>query len=194
MNTIRLIEALIIAHPILISFLSPLLSEEAVIFAAVLAGKGLISLPILMIFSFLGIFVHDLVIFLFAKSKFSDRIGKMKMFSGIYKKARSIKLRRKVPLIVFASKFVYGTRAATIVFLGIKKYSLKSYLIYNTLSIIAWSFIMLPLGWLAGRGFTRLLHIAKGIEWFLVAGLITIILFYFGQKIFRLILSKLYKN
>ncbi|GEM_PF-6153151 len=59
--------------------------------------------------------------------------------------------RKKMFLILLASKFIYGSRLITIFYISKKEKSLKKLILYNTLAIIVWILIIAPLIWVIGK-------------------------------------------
>ena len=59
--------------------------------------------------------------------------------------------RKKIFLILLASKFIYGSRLITLFYVSKKEKSLKKLILYNTLAIIVWILIIAPLIWIIRR-------------------------------------------
>lgn len=190
-NVIRLGMFLFMYHPILTSFLSGLISEELLIFTAVLSGRGLLSFWFVFVFGILGVMVLDSFLFYIGRTKFIQGIGESRLFS---KRVRNLEKKihevsKKHMLVSFCmTKFIYGTRMAYIIYHSAKELPYKKFLFYDTLALVIWAAVMLPIGWLAGRGFTRVLAIARGTEKLLAGILIVVIIFYIANRIVTRIL------
>jgi len=58
----------------------------------------------------------------------------------------------------------------------------SKFLIYNTLSLIIWSILMVPLAWLAGRGFSTLLHVATRLEKIVALAILFVLIIIFIER------------
>ena len=169
----------------LVSIVAGVLSEEFLLFFIILAGTGITNLWIVALFGFIGIIIHDSIFYFIAHSniirklnmkiKFSERNKGIVLFierigNGGYFK----------PLLL--SKFIYGTRIPLIFYAAHREKSFGRFIFYNMFAVLGWFLIMAPLGWLAGQGFSKLLHIAKGIEKILAIVLILTIIVYAVRK------------
>ena len=81
-----------------------------------------------------------------------------------------------MPMVI--SKFIYGTRVFATLYASQQEKKFTKYFIINLLALLLWFAIMTPIGWYAGRGFTKLLDVVKGIEK-LLAIIVALILIYF---------------
>lgn len=184
---------LLLPYSSLLSFIAGFITEDALLFIALLSGSGLISLYNVMIFGFIGILVHDYIAYLIARSKTAGYLKKkLRLFEKPNRFNKFIRGLGKngylAPLII--SKFVYGTRVALILFVSHSEKSHSNFILNNALASGFWCIIMLPLGWLAGKGFLKLLHIVKGIEKILAVLLAFAIVVYFIQLIIRKAINK----
>ncbi len=87
------------------------------------------------------------------------------------------------PFVV--SKFVFGARILIIFYVAKKEKSFRKYLLFEVLAVVIWFIIMIPLGWLVGRGFVQILSYAKGLEKALALIFVIIIIYYIINKVFR---------
>ena len=170
----------------LVSSVAGFLSEEVLLFFIILSGVGVTNLWIVMLFGFIGIIVHDALFYFIAHSNIIKKLNTKIKFSENH---RGIVLFiEKIgrggyfkPLLL--SKFIYGTRIPIIFYTAHKEKRFGRFLLYNMLAVLCWFLIMAPVGWLAGQGFSKLLHIARGIEKLLAVVLILAIIVYIVRKL-----------
>lgn len=176
---------LLVHHQIILSFISGIITEELLIFLAALSAKRILHFWIVFVFGILGIIFIDAVWFWVGRSKLVNKLKKWKIFSKESKIEQKIhKLGGKHKFLsLFLSKFVYGTKIILIVYHSAKEMSFKKFTFYNTLAVLLWAVIMLPIGFFAGKGFVRILNLVHGIEKLFAIILIVIIIFYIVQKI-----------
>lgn len=172
-----------------ISLLAGIIGEDFLMLLAIFSGSDIISFWIVLSFGFIGVMIHDSIIYLMARSKFAYRLKEKWNLSERNKGLVSFieKIGGKtyfLPLMI--SKFVYGTRLALIVFISHRELNFFKYTVKNALAVAIWSAIMLPIAWLAGRGFARLLHLVKGVEKLLGFIVLTALVIYFVRKLFTL--------
>jgi len=192
MRLLELIVAIVGSNSILLSFLGGFLSEDILLFLTILAGTNIVPLYHVLLFGFLGIMLHDTLFFFLGRSRF---ISYLKNFVSKDKRKELIAFVHKYNgkgyfVLLAVSKFIYGIRAATIFYASHKEKSYLRFFIFNTLSILLWFVVMIPLGWLAGRGFSSLLQTVTRIEKLLLVVIIGLILFYVFRTYLRKVLEK----
>ena len=177
----------------LLSFLLGMVGEEFVLFLAILAGNGEMPLISVIIGGVLGMLFIGQIYFFIGRSKFISQldkngsISKMTNFLPQFIKKFG---EKNIILEIFITKFIYGTRAASIILLGTKT-PYRKFLISDIIATIGWAVIMIPLAWLSGRGIQIFLKITKGLEKFFFIGLLLIVIYFLSIK---LITNKLKKN
>ena len=186
MEIIDILMLFIKEYPSLVSFISAILSEEILLFIAILSGRGILPFYQVFIFGILGVTFIDLIFFYIGRSRLMNPFVK---FFNLEESINQIQSKKRI-FALFLSKFIYVTRMASIFYLGIHKMSYKKFFIYNFLSVILWAIIMLPIGFLAGKGFNIFLKAVKGFERLSTTILITIILVF----IINLIVKKIIKT
>ena len=167
--------------------------EEAIILFSVFAGQGLISLTEVIVIGALGILLVDNLIFWLAKSRLSARIRRWRIFSKRSQRLSIVmqKLHKERPfLVLFITKFVYGLRYISVFYLGFKKMSWKRFFLYDLAAFALWGAIMIPLAWLAARGFTLGLHVVRGVERLLFIALLVTLVFYLLEWVIRKLILK----
>ncbi|MDP4039447.1 MAG: hypothetical protein Q8P57_02605 [Candidatus Pacearchaeota archaeon] len=183
-----LLELLLIyfsSNLVLLSLIAGFLSEDLFLFVIILSGVGFLKLEIIVLFGFIGVLIHDAVIYFLAKSSIVKKInGKLKFQEKnrmVKKLINNLDKREYLGALIF-SKFIYGARIGFVIYLAHREHSLKKFLLFNGFACFIWFLIMVPLGWLAGQGILRLLYIAKGIEKIFVIILIVILIGYVLRK------------
>ena len=160
--------SLALIHPILIAFLSGFLGgEEILLVLGFASAQGIIPFHILLIFCTLGAYIMDFFIFLIGKSKMVNRLHKWRKFSEKYKKIDMFVgkvTKEKHILLLFYTKFIYGTRIVSLLFLGLKGIKTLRFLVVSLFTVVIWSSIILIIGWLAGRGFSIILTVFKSLS------------------------------
>jgi membrane protein DedA with SNARE-associated domain len=160
---------------------------------AMLAGAGKVSIWSICIFAFLGGVIHDLLFFAAAQSKIFVKLAKklglkenkIKILNLILKTTR-----KNFFFTLIIAKFIYGVRDATVLYYAHHEKKLKKYLV-NTLSAeFLWLSTILSVGWLAGRGFSEILKVLKGLE----KALLFIILILISSLILHQIITKVFKK
>ena len=173
------------SHILLLSFLFGIAGEEFVLFLAILAGNGEMSLIPVIIGGILGTIFIDQIYFFIGRSKFIKQLDNKGSISKATKfLPQFIKKfgEKNIILEIFITKFIYGTRAASIILLGTKIHYRK-FLISDIIAIVGWASLMIPLAWLSGRGIQIFLNITKGLEKFFFIGLLLIIIYFLSVKL-----------
>lgn len=161
--------------------------EEAIILFSVFAGQGLMPLWQVLFIGTIGILLVDHIIFWLARSHLAFHIKRWRIFS---KKSQRLgvlmhKLHKERPfLMLFITKFIYGLRYISVFYIG-RKMKWKRFFLYDLGAYALWAAIMVPLAWLAAKGFTLGLKIAKGIEKLLLIAVIIAVAFYVIEWIIR---------
>ena len=71
---------------------------------------------------------------------------------------------KKALMILLSTKFIYGTRILTIIYMGIKGMSFKDFLFNDFLIGLIWMSIIVLLGWFAGNSFKVILGLFKNVQ------------------------------
>ena len=185
-DILKIILEYISQYPILSSLLVGIFTgEEVILVLAFLSAQGVLPLWVVFVFVPLGTFICDAFFFFLGRTKFVNRIKEWKHFSKGYEKVdanvgRLTKDRHIFTL--FYTKFIYGTRIATLIFLGLKGISYSQFFKYNLIITILWAMIVIPLGYFAGKGYGIILNIFRSVELGLLFILIFIIFFFIIKK------------
>ena len=173
-------------NPIIVSFLVGLLTgEETVMALSFASAVGVLPFWIVLVFATLGMFVCDTFFFAVGKSRFAHRVLEFKKIKEGYKKidesVEKITLKHPILLLLY-TKFIYGTRIASLLFLGIKQTSWIKFLSVNLAIAMLWGLIVIPAGWLAGKGFRIILDIFRNVQLGITFVVLTIILIIIIRK------------
>lgn len=180
--------ALFAIHVYSISFITGILNEEAVLFLIILAGQGDASFWAVAFFGFLGMMFHDTLFFFLGRSnlikRLGERLGKSPSNQRLMYFVEKIG-RKNTFLMLTIARFLYGIRSSIVVYVGHKDPRFFRFTVLNSLAISIWCAVMMPVAWLAGRGFSRLFMIFRGAEKIIGLVLITALIIYFVQLIIK---------
>ncbi|MEK6892675.1 MAG: hypothetical protein AABX07_00560 [Nanoarchaeota archaeon] len=175
------------------SLISGLALGDFLIFLAMLAGAGKANIGTIFAFAFLGGIVHDLLFFAAAKSNIFRKITKkMKLKEKKIRILRTIlnMTKKNMFFTLFIAKFIYGVRDVTILYYAHNESRLKKYII-TTISVeVLWLSSILSIGWFAGRGFSEILKVFKGLE----KALLLIVIIIVGSLILHKIIFKAFNK
>jgi len=179
------------AHPVALTLLvSFIFGEEAIIFLSFLAGQELISFWLVLILGFFGMFLFDNLLLFVLTSRLGKKIGKdyLKKKIDLVPFAKKIGMNRPL-LLLMTSKFVYGTRIFSLFYVEAHGLKHRKCALYDLIALLVWIPIMSTLGWLAGRGFAALLHVATRVERYLGIALLAFLVIYLLERLisYRLI-------
>lgn len=164
MTVIEAIISNFIAHFYIVSFISGFLGEEAILFLTFLASQSAMHAKIVFVLAPLGLLLMDIVYF---------SIGRTGFFGLIKSKRQYVKQHSRIPqkianldkkhtfLALLITKFIFSTRIALMIYLGVKKMRYQKFAVYDGIAVYTWAAVMVPLAWLAGRGFTDGLNIVR---------------------------------
>ena len=176
------------------SYLLPFLGgvfggEETIILISMLAAQGFITFWNVFIFSFLGTILADSIWFFFGKTFLWEKIKKRKYFSKWFDKVAFIidnTVRDYHFLALLFTKFLYGTRLITIMYLSREKMTFLKFSFYNAIVTFIWTAVIVPLGWFAGKGVTIIIEVLKNVQ----LAIIALIIFAIGFYLIRVWINK----
>ncbi|MEK6915816.1 MAG: hypothetical protein AABW89_04725 [Nanoarchaeota archaeon] len=187
-NLINFLLNLFSDNVILFSPIAGFLSEDILLFIVILASVQEISMSVFLIvalFGLIGIIIHDSLLYYFTNLKFFNRFSAKFSSSNnsLIKLIRGFdKSKYLVPLTF--SKFIYGLRTAAVILFS-RNRKFKHFLLYNSIATLIWLIVMLPIGWLAGQGFSFLLKTAANIEKILAMIFILIVIIWAVGRMFK---------
>ncbi|MEK6825348.1 MAG: hypothetical protein AABY00_01025 [Nanoarchaeota archaeon] len=179
---------------ILISFIVGVLSEDLLLLLAIASGGSRADFLTICIFGFLGALVHDAAIYLVAQtSNLRKWIARMERKEEHKPLVRFVERlgRRDYVIPLGISKFIYGTRIALVLHASHKEKRFWRFFFVNTFLIFLWFLVMMPLGWLAGKGFTLFLTAVKGTGKVIGLVVLFVLLCVILNMLFKKILLKL---
>jgi len=181
MTVLEFIFTLFSSYGELASFLGGFFGgEEFIIALSFLAAKGILPIWKIFLFSFLGIFLHDVFFYAIGRSRIFQNIQKFEKFIHLSKKYEHIivKIDKKGVLnLLFTTKFIFGTRLLTLVYLGFKKKKIKEFLIGAFIIEFFWVSLFIFLGWFLGNSFYLFWDIFKNVP--LAITTILLLIFFF---------------
>lgn len=175
------------------ALIAGLVFGELFILLGVLAGAGKVSLLTILLLGFVGEVTHDMIFYFISNSKFGHLIKKRLKLSK--KKNKIVELIESISpghyiLPIFVAKFIYGVREAVILYTSHNEKNIKKYIGTVAIADFMYLSILLSISWLAGRGFTRLLIIFRGIERILIFVVIGIVVLWIINKLIVTVLKK----
>lgn len=78
-------------------------------------------------------------------------------------------------LLLLYIKFLYGTRILTVLYLSLRRVSIASFVLFDTLGTMVWLVVVMTIGWLAERGAINLIPFLDTLEHALIILIIAII-------------------
>jgi len=165
-------------YPASVSFFSGLFAGEiAILTLSFLSAQGFFPLGTLFLFAWIGEIVADLIYFEIGRFKIFGKVKTSKLFGRVDSFISSVS-RESVFLAVLYSKFVYGLRTATVIFLGIKNVDRKNFILSEIIVSGIVMAILVPIGWAAGKGFTILMDHFKNIQFSITLLIILVVVFF----------------
>jgi|SRR3989338_5753150 len=181
-------------YSIILALIAGLMMGDLMILLGIMAGAGKANFFLILLFGYIGGVLHDVLFYFLSNSRLMHRIKKRYRLPA--KKNKIAHFIEKLgkghyfwPILL--AKFVYGVRDAVVLYVAHNHKSFKKYLLVVSLAEIIWISIITSIGWLAGRGFTSLLKLFKGLEKWLLIILIGVILIYLINKF---IISMLFRK
>ncbi len=168
--------------------------EEVILFLAGLSAYGYINFWALFFFCLIGTMSSDCLVFFLARTRIVNKIRTWKNAAGGYEKfvhvmGKTIKNNTFLSLLI--TKFLYGTRIITIVYFSRERLAFRKFFAYNIVVVGVWLSLILPIGWLGGKGLGLFAAIFKDIQLGIFLILIAAIIVYITRRwISNLILQR----
>jgi len=143
-----------------------LFGETVIIPASFLSSSGFISPFSVLWVSLLGTMSADSLWF-FAGDKLLKCCEKYKWCKNRHKRVLHVieRLTSKNPFhYLILSKFLYGTRIATIIYLAMRKVKFAKFLSFNSLGSVIWLIIIIGFSWAAGNSTRSITGITERID------------------------------
>lgn len=181
-------------YPIFIALIGGLFAGEiAIITLGFLSAQGIFNFWTIFIFFWIGEIIADLIYFELGRSKLFLKIKDLKKFSNVFNKIDefiSTISKKNVFLTLLYSKFVYGTRTAVVIYLGIKKINRKTFIFAEAGVMIIVVLLLEFIGWSAGKEYSFLMDNFKNIQITLSIIILSIMILYQLRKYINNILIK----
>lgn len=164
--------------------------EEVVLALVILALSGSFTLWEVLVYVAIGEIIADSLIFLFARIKFFGEIRNHKRIATIYNKVDRFIIRiskQKNFLILLYSKFIYGTRIFTIVYLSLKNITLLRFIFLEIGVVLIWISSTIVFSAVIGSGILKIHSYLQNIS-------LTIILIIFVMILFAIIRKLIKRN
>ena len=165
----------------IISFVGAILGgEETLILLSILAAQGFLNVWYLLIFFYLGILVSDSIWYFLGKLNLLHWLINKKIISKAFLYWDNLLNRatKKSDFqALFFTKFLYGTRIPTLMYLSKERLTFKSFFVYNIITNLIWVPIILLIGLSAGKGISLAANIQNNLTLYLFLIGITLIIF-----------------
>lgn len=157
------------------------LGESVIIPAAFLSGEGIWSFSYVFVTAYIGTLLSDAVWFALGPRlfRFAHDFESIKRRSDAFLPKIEYLGNRPFHLLLI-SKFIYGTRILTIIYLS-KKVSILLFTLYNLVGTFLWLAAVMTVGFLAGKSVINLLPIFTDVK-YLAAGIVVLVI---GVNIFN---------
>lgn len=172
----------------LIVFLGVMIGGEAILLPAVfLASIGVMDLFWVLFFGLAGIMLSDSVWYwvgtkLHGRSDYVDKIINRQRYQKQIDLLRRKFTKHSNRILIF-SKFVYGTRIATILYSGYRKITYETFLKYNFIGSFLWLILITLLGYGIGLSWQRLAEYNDYIKYLALFGVLVLFMVrYIVQK------------
>ncbi len=131
--------------------------DETMFLFSFLSTQGYLNIFALFFIAILSNLCSDFFFFFFG-----DRVlRKWKRINKYKKRTENIfKKTKNQKLALFLSKFIYGTRSLTVIFLGGSSMKFLTFIIWDIIALIPITIAILFFGWFAGQG-ANYLHLYK---------------------------------
>src|SRR3989338_1990807 len=167
--------SLLYAFELPIVFLCALfLGESVLIPAAFLTGQGIWSFTEVFILAYIGTLLSDAVWFAVGPKIFAyaHEFETIKKRSDVFLPKIEHLGNRPFHLLL-VSKFVYGTRILTIIYLS-RRVKAATFTLYNMATTFLWLIVIMLIGYLAGKSIVNLMPIFTEVK-YLALGIIALI-------------------
>lgn len=148
---------------------------------AFLSAQGLISVPVLLVFSFLGTFFSDILLFLLARTTFLHNIISHRYAhrtASVIVESLLRTGRRNHFLSLTIAKFLVATRVVIMLYADKTDISFKKFFYANAAATFVWVVAVVPIGFTLGLGFTYFSEVFKNI--YAGIGLVVLLLVLLG--------------
>ena len=187
-------------NPYPISYLGGIAGEEVLLFMAFLASHFSVPMAAMLFFGILGILTFDSAMFFFSRSELAQNLKEKFPIVRKYAKVPLLieKFWEKYTFLTLAfSKFIFSVRIPLVAFLSRRGMDYKKFIIYDIGAVGLWAVVMVPLAYLAGKGFSYGLDIARNFFSVIGVAIMFIVIVYLLNRVIIdeiLVHAKLIKN
>lgn len=170
-------EALIARFGLVVIFLGACLEGDLVlVLAGVTAHMGLVDLPLALGAGAAGCLTGDVLLFGVGRSR-SAAIQQSRLYRAVGPAVERVAARLGYWQIL-ASRAMYGTRVATMLFWGVRRSAVKKFLLTDAVGCAAWAGLLGMVGFAASNGATTILGEVRRAELWLLgaAGVALVVL------------------
>lgn len=129
--------------------------EETLVLLSILSAKGFLNIWTVLVFFYFGIVVSDMLWYYIGKSKLFTLLIKIRLLSAAYDywgKLLDKATAKSDFQALLITKFLYGFRLPTIMYLARERLTIGSFLKYALFTNFIWVGAISAIGWLAGKG------------------------------------------
>lgn len=149
--------------------------ETILVIAGFLAHRGILYLPWVIVFAFLGSFAGDQLFFFIGRKKGVAFIEKRESWKPKMAKVNRL-LEKYNTLLIVGFRFLYGIRSVTPFMIGTTSVPTRRFVTLNAIGAITWAIAVGYLGYLFGHVFQAYMGSIKKYELWIILGLIGIAL------------------
>ncbi len=184
-------------HPIVLFFVLAFIGgEESIIPLAIIVGGGRWDIKTLFVVSFVSTMCADLTWFLLGRHGIKEH-RLFKRHQNNYNKISLFirKISKNDFVLLLITKFIYGTRIFSIIYLSLEGVSVTKFFRMNFLVILVWLPVIVGGGFMIGRGSSLFSDIHKHPIYLSISILLLVIAFHFVRSYFskKFLPSKLQK-
>ncbi len=165
----------------LVSFLGAIIGgEETLLLLAILAAHNFFNIWIVIVFFYIGIVVSDTIWYALGKSNLFDWFVKKKVISKVYlhwDRLLNKATKRNDFQALLLTKFLYGFRVPTIMYLSRERLKFEHFLRYTAIVDLIWVSVIALISWFAGKGISFATNLSKNLVLSLVLIGIFMVLF-----------------
>ncbi len=144
--------------------------ETIVVIAGILAHRGYLSLPMVILMSFLGSFAGDHLFFHLGRMGKIGILQRKKGGQSNVNKVRTILERHRIPLVL-GFRFVYGFRTITPFVIGMSGFTRAAFIFLNGIGAMLWAIVIGMGGYIFGQVLESFLADMKRYEWWIALGI-----------------------
>lgn len=138
-----------------------LMGEFAILAVFILSAQGYIDPTLAFVASILGMASTDVFWFLFGfyystrKHNWHKKESLVRRTAAFWERVAT----KNIFMSLLFVKFLYGIRWATLIYFGLRRTKVKTFLYYDVIGVFVFVGVLFAVGWLAGRGIVNLLPV-----------------------------------